>query len=375
MLQACTNKQISDSNIRGKITGAQKQHIFIEELTVNDLLRIDSSFVDDNGNFEFNIKPDEAGIYLLKLENAKFVTLVLDKRDHLDIQSDIITFPDKYKIIGNRGSEALARYFNETSGNQDDLDSLSKVFRSSTQNKDFYKIKLSVDSSFAELYAQQQRNARQLIEEYPNSLASVLLINQQFGNKKLFTVDNDLALMQLIDSCLMNAYPGNSHVVAHHQRVTKILTLQQQQIETEARLAPGQPAPYLSLPDLSGKQVSLQSLQGKLVLINFWASYSPPCRAANIQLKEIHQQYNSKGFEVYAVSFDQNNMIWSDVIKMENFDWINVIDVSGTKSHIKNLYNVPEELPFYYLIDREGKIITKGSRISDIEKNLIEKFN
>ena len=371
IFQACTNTLPPGvSTISGKISGAGGQHIYLEELTVSDLLRVDSVEIENDGSFAFSYSPNEAGIFLLKLENEQFVTVILDKGDRLEIIADTSTFQGNYKISGNEGSEILEKYFTETSINQAQLDSLSQVFRSGTQLKNFYQIKLSVDSAFANLLYRQQHIATQLIEDNAYSLASLLLINQRFGSKKLFIEEDDLYLMMLLDSCLMRAYPDNSHVLAHHQRIRKILIKQKQQQESEAKLAPGQPAPNLSLPDPSGKQISLQSLKGKFVLISFWASYSPPCRAANIQLKEIYQQYKPKGLEVYAVSFDQNKKIWKDVIKMENLNWINVSGISGITSHIKKLYNIHDELPFFYLINREGKIIMKSKSVVEIEGRL-----
>jgi peroxiredoxin len=176
--------------------------------------------------------------------------------------------------------------------------------------------------------------------------------------------------MQQIDSSLGSGYPGNMHVVAHHERLAKILEEMEQQQKVEERLAPGQPAPNLNLPDPSGKYISLKSLEGNYVLINFWASYSPPCRASNIQLKEIYEKNKSKGLEVYAVSLDHNKKIWTDVIEMEQLDWINVSDLQGLNSPVKKLYNLSEDLPYFYLIDRDGMIIMNGSRVPDLERLL-----
>jgi len=371
IVSACKSSLPPDAAvISGSISGSDGQFIYLEKLTVGDLIRIDSTLVDEEGTFEFSYLPSEAGFFLLKLESGDFITLVLDKGNHLELFVDTSTFPDDYKISGNLDSELLQNYFTQTAKNQGILDSLSSVFRGSTHLGNFYQIKLGLDSAFIELFAEQQKFTRQTINDNPNSLACLLLINQRFASKTLLTAETDFDLMQQVDSSLSLLYLGNMHIIVHHERLAKVLELRQQQLDTEARLTPGQPAPNLNLPDPSGKQISLNSLQGKYVLINFWASYSPPCRAANIQLKEIYEKYNPLGLEVYAASFDHNRKIWTDVIEMENLEWINVSDLQGMASPIRKLYNLSEELPYYYLIDKEGKIIMRGNRIPEFERLL-----
>jgi peroxiredoxin len=371
LVSACKSSLPPDATIiSGTINGAGGQFVYLEKLTVTDLVRVDSIKADNDGNFEFSYSPIEAGFFLLKIGNGDFVTVLLDKGDRLELKADTSTFPNEYEISGNKDSGILQYYFTRTAKNQKSLDSLSKIFRVSTHLSNFYEIKPGLDSAFVELFARQQELVRQTIKENPNSLASLLLFNQTFASKTLLTPETDFELMQQIDSSLSSRYPGNMHVVAHHERLVKILEELEQQEEAEARLAPGQPAPNLNLADPSGKYISLKSLEGSYVLINFWASYSPPCRAANIQLKEIYQKYKSKGLEVYAVSFDHNRKIWNDVIKMENLNWINVSDLQGMASPVRKLYNLSEELPYYYLIGHDGMIIMKGNRVPDLERLL-----
>jgi peroxiredoxin len=356
-----------EATIAGRINGAGGQFVFLEELTVNDLLKIDSTEIRNDGSFNFTSLPDETGIFLLKLQSRDFLTMIMNKGDHIEILSDTSIFPQEYRIKGNRDSEILKNYFTVTAINQEQLDSLSRAFNTSTHLPGFYKIKLGLDSAFAALFSKQQHFARQTIEENPGSLASVLLINQRFGNKKLFDENDDFELMVNIDSCLMKAYPGNSHVVAHHNRVEGILEKRQQQQEAETRLAPGRFAPPLKLPNLNGDIISLESLQGNIVMLYFWSSYSPPCRAANIQLKEVYKNYKSKGLEVYSVSLDHNKKIWKDVVEMEQLDWINVSDLQGLASPVVKLYNLPEELPYYYVIDKDGNILKRGKRLPELQ--------
>lgn len=361
--------------IKGNITGAEGQKIYLEELTVNQLNRVDSAVSGKDGGFKFSLLPPETGFYLLKLENGKFITLNVGKGEKNEIQAVIATFPAVYKVSGTSGSELLHQYFTKTAINQQKLDSLSRVFIESKNRDNFFEIKQQIDSSFYELFDNQQFFLRNLVSENTSSIASLLLLNQRFANKILLDETENSGLFISLDSSLFAKFPQNSHVISHHLRVEKIKTEMAEIAQAEARLSPGNPAPILNLRDVSGKLTSTYSLQNKVVLLNFWASWSPPCRAANLQLKEIYQKYHPRGFEVYAVSFDTNQEIWKNSLEVDKIKWINVSDFEGKNSAVRKLYNLPEKLPYFYLIGTDGKILAKGFTISELRNLLKEKFD
>jgi peroxiredoxin len=265
----------------------------------------------------------------------------------------------------------LHDYFSETARKQEVLDSLSKTFHNSATFSDFYRIKIELDSAFAALFAEQKKFAHRLVSENPGSLASLLIFNRQFAGKKLFDPKEDAGLMLLLDSLLMKNYPGNSHVEAHHNRVQRFLQQRREDEAAEKRLAPGKTAPPLNLPDTSGRMITLKSLQGNIVLLCFWASYSPESRACLQQLKNVYTKYHKAGFRVYAVSFDHKRSFWANVIRMEQLPWINVSDLKGLNSPVKILYHLnDDDIPYFYLIDKSGKIILKGDDLNAVENLL-----
>ena len=206
-----------------------------------------------------------------------------------------------------------------------------------------------------------------MIHENPGSLASLLIFNQHFASKKLFTPENNMGLMLLLDSLLMKNYPGNSHVEAHHRRVEGILKKRKEDELAMAKLAPGMPAPQLNLPDTSGKYISLQSLRGQVVLLCFWATYSPESRARLQRMKEIYRDYHAEGFQIYAVSLDFKKAFWANVLRMERFPWINVSDLKGRYSPVTKLYRVSDDIPYFYLIDKTGKILVRSDNLNEVE--------
>jgi len=360
--------------IEGKIKGANGLNIYLDELTVNQLLKVDSTIALPDGRFKFFHLPKETGFYLIKLQNGKFVTLMLGRGEKNNILADTATFPAEYRVEGTAGSEFLNDYFTTTAIRQKKLDSLSRVFVASQKLGNFYQIKLQLDSSLWVIFKNQQEFLKSLIRQNPASIASLLLLNQSYANKILLDENENFDLFKLLDHNLFAKYPGNSHVIKHHERVLKFGEEKAELAKTEASLAPGKPAPALNLNDVSGKLVSSANLNAEYILYDFWASWSPPCRAANLQLKAIYQKYHPKGFEIFAVSFDTNGEIWKKSIAIDKIGWINVTDLSGMNSPVRKLYNLPEKLPYFYLVDKDGKIVSKGFNITDLKTLLKEKF-
>lgn len=134
----------------------------------------------------------------------------------------------------------------------------------------------------------------------------------------------------------------------------------------------GSKAPEISLPNASGKTVSLSSLKGKVVLLDFWASWCGPCRLNNKAIMPLYDKYNSKGFEIYSVSIDANNPDWLRAVQQDKMKWLQVVDNKAAYGNqLTQTWNI-EYIPSTFLIDKEGKIIAKGVEKNELEKLLKE---
>ena len=125
-------------------------------------------------------------------------------------------------------------------------------------------------------------------------------------------------------------------------------------------------APEITLKDPKGKTIKLSSLKGKMVLIDFWASWCGPCRGENPNVVEAYQKYkktkfkNAKGFVVFSVSLDRNEAAWVKAIKDDQLSWSNHgWDKDGA---VAKLYQV-NSIPSGFLIDGKGHIIAKGQSL------------
>ncbi|MBS1918386.1 MAG: TlpA family protein disulfide reductase [Bacteroidetes bacterium] len=128
----------------------------------------------------------------------------------------------------------------------------------------------------------------------------------------------------------------------------------------------GKPAPEISLPGFDGKIINLYDLKGKIVLIDFWASWCGPCRRNNPKLVELYKKYHDRGFEIYGISIDSNAANWKQAVQQDQLPWIQVNDNKGWYAPSTITYDV-NAIPASYLLDKDGII-----RLIDFDERNIE---
>lgn len=141
------------------------------------------------------------------------------------------------------------------------------------------------------------------------------------------------------------------------------------QFEKIERLKMGGEAPDFTMKTPDGKDLSLKSLRGKYILIDFWASWCGPCRKENPNVVGMYNQYKDKGFEILSVSLDKQKERWVKAIDDDKLDWYHVSDLKGWSNTVAKMYNV-HSVPYQLLLDPDGKIIAKGMRAGNPTNSL-----
>ncbi|MFZ4545488.1 MAG: TlpA family protein disulfide reductase [Saprospiraceae bacterium] len=135
---------------------------------------------------------------------------------------------------------------------------------------------------------------------------------------------------------------------------------------------PGMEPPDFTQNNVDDKPFSMSSLKGKVLLIDFWASWCRPCRMENPNVVKVYNQYKAKGFDILSVSLDSDKGRWLEAIQQDGLIWKNhVSDLKGWKNEVANIYGV-SSIPQTLLLDKDGKLIARNLRGEQLEQKLKE---
>lgn len=174
----------------------------------------------------------------------------------------------------------------------------------------------------------------------------------------MFPKEQNAALHQEVIAALHNTYPEHPIVKERWNMMNS----------PAAKTAIGAIAPELAFKDPDGNIRKLSDLRGKVVLVDFWASWCGPCRRESPNVRNVYTKYHDKGFEVFSVSLDRDYNNWVKAIKDDQLVWPNhVSDLKYWSSEAAAIYGV-RSIPSMFLLDREGRIVAKDLRGEALDK-------
>jgi thiol-disulfide isomerase/thioredoxin len=363
LLFSCGGEQSvleKNSSVSGNLTNLKEGSlIFLDYLTPQQLYTKDSAIVDKNGNYVFNYVIEELGYYRLRINNQNFINLVLKVDENPIINGDGNNLMDSYTIEGSIESNKLKQFNLAYKANAITQDSIGKVYQANPNNPNIFA---QLQQAKFGAISKMNNTFISLINDDPASLVSLAAV-QQLDPKA------SPDLYKKVDEALIKTMANNPWFTDFHKKV-----------ESMVELLIGKPAPDFTLNNTEGTPISLSSLKGKIILVDFWASWCRPCRAENPNVVKAYNKYSARGFDVMSVSLDgmprQQNakQNWLDAIEKDGLVWENhVSDLSGWNSSVVPKYGI-EGIPFTLLIDKEGLILGKNLRGEELEKKLAEIF-
>ena len=313
-----------------------------------------ANFVEDE--IEFNIFVFESTLFRLDFMGYTSLDLILDKSD-VDIFVDDSNSLFEFTVNGSDDTEILKSIENKITNYRSEIRELNINFVEASQNRDFELVN-SIQSEFDFKKNQFELSLKDYLSSAKSSLA--VLVTADY-----LDIEENLIFWETIYNNYTEEFKDNSYFKNFENKLIKIKSI-----------SIGSVAPDIILNDTSGVPISLASLRGKYVLLDFWAAWCRPCREENPNIVENYNNYKSYGFDVYQVSLDRTKEDWVRGIKQDKLPWINVSDLKYYQSEAAELYNV-DRIPSAFLLDPDGKIIAKHTdlRGPNLSRKLAEIFN
>lgn len=360
-----TDEQIKNNNlfISGVISGADGQGVFLEVASQNGVINVAETKIVD-GKFELATNIPGLGIYQLRLGDKPENSLVLTANtgDKIKIEGDINTIALNAKISGvdwakqyNEFMQLAANFSNA----QNELMGMQGKVTQEELVKRYLELKKPMDD-----YAKEQ------INKNPASAFNIVLSNSLMPMQGFidYPKENVEILRKMADS-YTEKYANSPVAKSLNEQVIQIESGYKEYLELKSGK---KAAPDLIMKSPEGKEIKLSSLKGKVVLVDFWASWCGPCRKENPNVVRLYNKYKNKGFTIYSVSLDTEKSSWVNAIEQDGLIWPNhVSDLLGWKSFVVKLYGF-DAIPHTVLVGKDGNIIDIGLRGKALEDKLAE---
>ena len=323
--------------------------VTLQKLVDKQYADIDSTELTD-GKFVFEVKVSEPEFYRVVLFKKQAIFMLVTGQD-LEIVADA-TIPEiPYTVKGSKDMDYFREVNRVVNQLRQETGKLKGQYVLAEKNKTGEALKIY--QQLIELQKNGIVKVKGMIDTIQPSIAALYAAN-------VLNPDEDFAYLKKLSDQLVKKYPNSRYVKRNADFLRSI-----------EKLTIGQPAPEITLKSPEGNEVSLSSLKGKLVLIDFWASWCKPCRLENPNVVKVYKEYKDKGFEIYGVSLDKFKKQWTQAIEKDGLPWLHVLDAQSLASAD---YRV-NAIPMTYLIDKEGNILAKNLRGDALRTRVAKELN
>jgi thiol-disulfide isomerase/thioredoxin len=313
LLISCKPSAKSEIEITGTVKGSESGTVYLSKFYNKMFFVIDSSKI-TSGTFTFSKDLPAPELYGLSTDTTQYPLFVfLNKGDKIKVEL-FAQNPDSIIITGSKEND-LFKWYKQAAG------------------------EVKIDS---------------FIKKNPNSIVSAYVLYREYSYR--LTPEEIQFNVGLLDTSLQN---------------TQYVKVLNDLVGVLKSVEPGNKAIDFEVADTSGNPVKLSSKFGKVLLLDFWASWCPPCRAENPNLVNVYNKYNKKGFDIFAVSLDKKSEAWKKGITDDHLTWNHVSDLAYWNSAPAKLYGI-RAIPSNVLIDASGTIIGRNLFDADLDKKLEE---
>jgi peroxiredoxin len=372
------NKTVSNATINGLITDGAGKKIILYEFKSDKPKAIDSTTMDNTGAFTFVTPMDGFGFIGVGESFNQAALLLIKGGDAVNLKGSLNAWNLNFEIEGSPETITLTEYYKKRYDFGIKMQNLQMQADSIAPDDEMAQTQIKATSEA--LLAEFESYKYEYIDKNINSPAVYIAFADIYDPVK------DYDILVKMEATLMKHMPGSTFTNQVSEKLAQGKSMQEQANSYEeqkkmmeaqllaAGIGVGLVAPEIALPNPTGKTIKLSSLKGKVVLLDFWASWCKPCRMENPAVVKLYNEYKDKGFTVYSVSLDDQKENWTAAIQTDGLVWPNhVSDLKGWQSAAGATYMV-QSIPQTFLIDADGKIIAVGLRSDELAIKLKEIF-
>jgi thiol-disulfide isomerase/thioredoxin len=341
--------------IKGQIKGKESGEIKLMKYSEGKWITEDSAMI-EKGKFELKGKTDLPEMRLISMSPLMtpqtIVAQFFAENGTLTVNADADSL-NKTEVKGSKSNDDFSILTKELMNIARETQILQQKYSTAQQsgNEDGMK-KAQID--YQAMMGNQKVYSRNFIREHPKSAVSPLIALMQFG-QEMTARDIDTLVAFLDPLVRPSIYVAELKKMADKMRIT----------------SEGGMAPDFTQNTPEGTPLTLSSLRGKIVMIDFWASWCKPCRQENPNVVVLYNKYKDKGFDILGVSLDKEKGAWIKAIADDKLTWHHVSDLKFWQNEAAVKYGI-QSIPATLLLDKDGKIIAKNLRGEELAKKLAE---
>jgi peroxiredoxin len=361
LFAACSNEQ--KFQISGTLTDFgntdEPTMLYLKTRDINEqLVNVDSTYLTKNETFVLKGKSLETDIYFLADKDNVFVLRIfVDPGSKITVTGTATDVP-ALKVEGSATHELYTEYMMSLTHFQEEQEMIRYNYMMYAQSpsiseEDLTEIEERLVADYEALDKQIEETTLEFIKENANTIVAAYLVYRNtatMGNSEEIEKQ-----FQLLDSEMSN----------------KFVTLVKNRLEKLKQTEVGAVLSNIELPNPEGKIISLESLRGKYVFVDFWASWCGPCVREIPNLKIAYDKFHQQGFEIISISLDNDKESWLNGIAKHELNWLHVSDLQAFNSPVAKQLAVAY-VPHTFLLAPDGTIIAVDLRGEELENRLAD---